>query len=239
MERRERDPEEALDSALDVIVAGNEARFEDEQIARHIWAAEMLVARGFVELDPDDPVERDRVIRDARRLWGKKKYRRPGRFRALKYTSLVLLGIMIVSTVIVVRAQSALPGERLWKVKRWTEGVQQWAAKGDVAEAEAALANTAERLSEAEILIGSGRRQIARAVVFEFYREFEEVRFRLRDLSPERHRELFDEAERQLAVAVEIDRRVSGDDVQQEAPVTPVVGTRSPTPRPPWLPASP
>ncbi|RIK09376.1 MAG: hypothetical protein DCC49_06680 [Acidobacteria bacterium] len=234
------EPDVVVDAAIDALSAGNPVppAATGEETALHLWAAEMLIHRAGHYAPVDDPVERDRVIREAKSMWGA-KYRRPGRFKVLKGVAVALLGISIVSSVIFVRAQSSLPGDRLWKVKRWTEGAKQWAATGDIAEAEQALAITRERLREAEILIDSDRRQTARAVVFEFYREFEDVRFRLRDLSRERYPALFEEAEGQLDKAVEIDRRVSGGDVQQEAPVEPIVGTRSPTPRPPWLPASP
>lgn len=234
------EPDAFVDAAVDFLISGTPvppAALGDDT-ALHVWAAEMLIHRAGSHVTDDDPIERDRVIREAKDAWGA-KYRRPGRFKVLKGVALALLGIVIVSSVIVVRAQSSLPGDRLWKVKRWTEGAKQWAASGDVAEAEQALASTGERLREAEILLDSDRKQTARAVVFEFYREFDVVRFRLRDLSRERHADLFKEADGQLDKAVEIDRRVSGGDVQQEAPVEPIVGTRSPTPRPPWLPASP
>lgn len=238
--RTRREPDEIVDAAVDALVSGGPVPQEalGDETALHIWAAEMLLHRAGSHAIDDDPIERDRVIREARDAWGI-KYRRPGRFKVFKGVAFALLGIIIVSSVIVVRAQSSLPGDRLWKVKRWTEGVKQWAATGDVAEAEQALASTAERLREAEILLNLDRRQIARAVVFEFHREFDDVRFRLRDLSRERYPALFEEAEGQLNKAVEIDRLASGGDVQQEAPVEPIVGTRSPTPRPPWLPASP
>lgn len=234
------DPDQIIDKAIDAAVLGESVPggTRSDEAAMQVWAAEMLIHRAGPDRYSDDPVDRDRVIREAKDEWGY-RFHRPGRFKLAKGVAIAMLGLLIVSSVVVVRAQSSLPGERLWKVKRWTEGVKQWAAKGEEDEAEQTLATTRERLREAEILVDAGRRQFARTVVFEFYREFDEVRFRLRDLSRSRYPELFEEADRQLAKAVEIDRRVSGDDVQQEAPVAPVVGTRSPTPRPPWLPASP
>lgn len=234
------EPDAIVDAAVDALSSGSPVPpgALGDETALHIWAAEMLIHRAGSQAAGDDLIERDRVIREAKNAWGA-KYHRPGRFKVAKGIALALLGIVIVSSVIFVRAQSSLPGDRLWKVKRWTEGAKQWAATGQVAEAEQALASTKERLREAEVLLDADRKQTARAVVFEFYREFDDVRFRLRDLSRERYPALFEEAERQLDKAVEIDRRVSGGDVQQEAPVEPIVGTRSPTPRPPWLPASP
>lgn len=236
----DRKPEDLIDRALDHLGAGTAAPegTRTGQSELGVWAAEVLAAFGDALPVADSAVDRDRILREARELWGRKPQKKSSGlwWRAALWSALF---VVILTSTFVWRAQSSLPGDRLWEVKRWTEGVRQWVARGDTAKAQRALANTRERLQEANQLIDRGHPEYARAAIFEFYREFQEVQWRLRGLSREREPDLFDEADRQSAEAVDIENKLTGGEAQKSKPVTPVVGTRSPTPRPPWLPGVP
>lgn len=233
-------PDLLINEAVDLAAAGFEppAYTNTDETRLQVWAAERLAERSAaIEIDVD-PAERDRILRDARDQWGvKPKYRSRGRW--WKISLLVIAGMIVLAAIFIMRAQTSLPGERLWELKRWTEGVRMSMASGDEKKAERALANTRERLKEADILIVKGRPDYARAVLFEFYRESEDVRRRMRDMSREKQVDLFAEQDRQAVQAAELDKQLNGEESQHEEPVSPVVGTRSPTPRPPWLPESP
>lgn len=232
----DRKPELLVDRAVDHLAAGAAApeSTKTDETELQIWAATALAHFGDSLPVASDPVERDRVLRVARERWGlKPKSRNQGRW--WKVALWIVLGVVALSAMFAWRSQSALPGDRLWEVKRLTEGFRQWTARGQIAETERAMANTRERLREARALIAEGQQAYAKAAIFEFYREFEEVRWRLRDLSEEREPAIFAEADRQLAEAVDIENHLTSGEASRTKPVEPVVGTRSPTPRPPWL----
>jgi hypothetical protein len=185
--------------------------------------------------------EKRAAIAEALAAW---RQSTPSRHRRRRTTMTVAgcAAVMLVTatTFAVAISPRALPGDPLWRVKRAKEALRQWVARGNVAEAQAALDSTEARLREAHTLADSARITDARKALSLFYDQFEEVRWRLRAVLREAHPELFERADAQLAEAAELDERLNGPDMQASAPRGPdVVGTPSPTPKPPWEPEFP
>ncbi len=187
-----------------------------------------------------DDARRRQAVSEALALWGTRPVRpAPSRRRAIVALAVLLC---LAASVFPIHAasRSSLPGQPLWPVKRVGESVRQWLARGPREEARAALATTAERLREAQVLAADERFEAAREALGRFYREFEVARRRLRAVSREDHSDVFAESDRQLSEAAELDNRLSGEAAHSTSPKGPeAVGTLSPTPKPPWEPENP
>ncbi len=187
-----------------------------------------------------DDARRRQAVSEALALWGTRPVR-PAPSRRWTIVALAVLVLLAASVFPIHGAsRSSLPGQPLWTVKRVGESVRQWLARGPTEEARAALATTAERLREAQVLAADERFEAAREALERFYREFETARRRLRAVSREDHPDVYAESDRQLKEAAELDNRLNGEGAHTTSPRGPeAVGTLSPTPKPPWEPENP